>query len=386
MKDIAAVKKTDKFDEKDFNAYMRELAKQAKKMGEKGKLTLAKTDTPDYDASDSDGNEDADEDARQKNRKSRKRKRKPYTDSGNKDEDKDEGDTKRNRTAPKCLNPKCPDHHYLKDCKINPKELTKELLAKWRKKGKKGRSGNEDKTDSGKEDKNINALKADGQASNSALFSGSFASGAIETMILTDQGSDTNLISTELFHEIRKAGGITHVAHLVPPQIFIGVGANAQVTCALKVQADVDLSIRHGSALLLRNVKWKVCNEPMKIPLIGRPLLDSIGCNNEHVLIAISDRNAGVIDTTEMSQEPETAAPDPKVAALLEEAIFHSAGGCEKDGLESEDIHIDIGDDPDEDLVRELETRVTEAREKGLSENGCKRLRELLFRHKRVFE
>lgn len=39
MKDIAAVKKSETFDEKDFNIYMREPTIHAKRMGEEGKVT-----------------------------------------------------------------------------------------------------------------------------------------------------------------------------------------------------------------------------------------------------------------------------------------------------------------------------------------------------------
>lgn len=145
-----------------------------------------------------------------------------------------------------------------------------------------------------------------------------------------------------------------HVIHLVPAQTLKGVDQKAQVKCALKIQTDVYLRIRHGSALFLRNVKWKVCNEPVDTPLIGRPLLDSIGCSKQEILLSISNNNAGIIDTSELCQQSEKESTDSKVAALLEEAIFHSAGGCEKDGLEGDDIHIDIGDNPDEDLVRKL--------------------------------
>lgn len=52
------------------------------------------------------------------------------------------------------------------------------------------------------------------------------------------------------------------------------------------------------------------------------------------------------------------------------------------DGLENDDVYIDMGEGPDEDLVKELWTRVKEARANGISEDGAKELRRILFKHK----
>lgn len=135
--------------------------------------------------------------------------------------------------------------------------------------------------------------------------------------------------------------------------------------CNIKVEVDVHLRIRHGSALVLRNVIWKVSEEDSNDVIIGHPLLDSLRIDNKTMLDAAADRHNGVIDTQEMNQEL-IRQKDQKSCALIEEAVYHSAGGMDCDGMEDDDVYMDIGDDIEEDLVKELENRVQEAKEKGI--------------------
>ena len=134
-------------------------------------------------------------------------------------------------------------------------------------------------------------------SSHSSLFTAYFADGAFEATVLADQGADINLISKELFQSIIETGGNFKVSNLVPPQIFSGVGSNATITCSKKIVADINLIIRHGSSLILRNILWKVCDfENSTNAIIGRPLLDSIGCSNKTMLQSIADANTSGID------------------------------------------------------------------------------------------
>ena len=56
------------------------------------------------------------------------------------------------------------------------------------------------------------------------------------------------------------------------------------------------------------------------------------------------------------------------------------------DGLDDEDIYIDIGEDPDSDIILELEKRVEKARAAGLSKNGADRLSRILKENLPVFD
>ena len=99
-------------------------------------------------------------------------------------------------------------------------------------------------------DGTVGLLKS--MASNhSSLFTGAFADGAVEAIFLADQGADTNLISKELFDSIIGTGGKFKMANLVPPHVYEGIGKNSSITCSQKLEADVNLHIRHGSALIL---------------------------------------------------------------------------------------------------------------------------------------
>lgn len=379
MKDIARVRKKEKFDENDFGVYIRELAKQAKNMDQEGLLKDPRTET------------DVDKEQRNENRlKARllaKRKRllkgklKAAEEGklGNEeDSEKEEQETPnpKKRKLPPCLHPKCDGFHYIKDCTVATENEKTELLAAFKEKAKQRLKD--------KKKGKVHRLNAEKIDCHSALFSGTFANGAVECEVLADQGSDTNLLSGKVWKLMKEAGYKSKVTHLVPPQVFNSV-TNGEIVCHIKVEADVHLRIRHGSALVLRNVVWRVSGDNADDVIIGRPLLDGLGINNENMLAAACDRHNGVIDTSEMNQELN-AQKDEKICSLIEEAVYHSAGGTDCDGLEEEDVYIDIGDDIEDDLVKELEARVHEARDKGLSERGANRLREILFKHKPIFD
>lgn len=374
MRDIGQMKKSEKFDEKDFNAYMRELARQAKKLGEEQKLDVLNSSE-----SESEGNTSP-KSSKKNNKKNKKKRSKPEENDGNDDKDSDK---KKQKTLPDCLNPKCSEKHWLNNCPITSKKERKSFLDEY----KKNRKTNRDpKPGKGKtKDGEVGMLKRM-VSDHSALFSGTFADGAVEALVLADQGADINLISTELFDSIIGTGGNFRVTKLVPPQAYKGVGSNASITCSKKIEADVHLRIRHGSSLLLRNVVWKVCDEEKSTnAIIGRPLLDSIGCSNKVMLQSIADAQNGEIDVSDNPNE-EKATSHPKIQVLMEGSTYHSAGGIENDGLEEDDVYVDIGEDSEEDLIAELEKRIEDARKKGISEKGAARLRDILFKHKSTFE
>lgn len=84
--------------------------------------------------------------------------------------------------------------------------------------------------------------------------------------------------------------------------------------------------------------------------IIGRPLLEGLGINNKQMIEAACDQHGGVVDTGKLNQENdgEFSKNSYSSVALLENDIYHSAGGCEGDGLEEQDVYIDLGEDSEE--------------------------------------
>lgn len=109
---------------------------------------------------------------------------------------------------------------------------------------------------------------------------------------------------------------------------------------------DVHFNIRHGFHSVLWSVAWKVLKESMEAPIIGRPVLESIGCDNRAMLAVACDLNAGIINVTEKLSEDRNADGDEgTMKALLGESIFHKGGQIEFDDLEEQKIHVESGDD-----------------------------------------
>ena len=152
------------------------------------------------------------------------------------------------------------------------------------------------------------------------------------------------------------------------------------------MKAHVLLKIRHANHLLLRNVEFLVSKQETEHTIIGRPLLESIGCDNKSLLAAAVDKYGGVIEASEVVANDENNPEAGSISVLLDDGVYHSAGGFEADGLEEDDIYIDLGEDDESEIIKELDKRVFEARDAGLSEEGQKTLKELLDDNLSIFD
>lgn len=220
--------------------------------------------------------------------------------------------------------------------------------------------------------------------SHSALFHASFADGKNEAVVLTDNGSDVNLISPKLFNILKNEDKECTFRKLNPPHYYKGVGEDSLVTCTDIIKTSVLLKIWHANHLLLRNVELLVAKENTEHAIIGRPLLESIGCDNKTLLAATADKFGGIIDAPEVVSNNEDENKGT-IAPLLDEGIFHSAGGSEADGLDEEDIYIDLGEVSDAKIIKELDKRIEETRVAGMSEQGQKELKNLLNENIEIF-
>ena len=65
---------------------------------------------------------------------------------------------------------------------------------------------------------------------------------------------------------------------------------------------------------------------------------------------------------------------------------FHSDCGTEEDMLEDSDVYVDLGEDSPEELDMALSERLSEARKSGLSDIGAQKLKNIIDKHKQVFD
>lgn len=131
--------------------------------------------------------------------------------------------------------------------------------------------------------------------SHSARFSGTFANGAVDFEVRTDQGSDTNLICMAMSETLKEVGLKAKGTKLIPPHKFSVVGDSDRV-CHWKVVAGIYLLIPHGTALVLRNVIWRVTEDSGSNVIIERPRLESLGIKNRNILEAARDEHDRVAD------------------------------------------------------------------------------------------
>lgn len=387
IKNIVLWRKDIQFDRKDFGAFMRELALQAKKLeSEQAGSVRTNHEVDNSDCS-------SDETAGRRTFSGKVRKPGNYNSRKNlrsspQQKEKESNNIvtlgKRRRQSdelPPCLNQMCRKkggRHFINNCTRTSVEEAKRLRTEYRaSKNQKSRISNN--PGSGK----VFRLGSEKVNGHSALFHASFENGSVEAVVLTDQGSDTNLISKTLLNKLQEAGARLSVSNLTSPHIYSGVGGNGKVTCKQSLKADVLLKIRHATSLLLRNVEWRVGDHNDDHAIIGRPLLESIGCDNRALLAASCDRFGGVIDVDVVLKDEISGGNS--ISILSYEGTYHSGGGQENDGLNGDDVYIDIGEDSEQDIRSVLNEKVEEAKDAGMSAEGVKELRQLLSNNASVF-
>ncbi|CAN8071777.1 unnamed protein product [Agarophyton chilense] len=396
MKNIVRWRKEERFERKDFGVFMRELAAQAKKLD----VELERDGVPkSEDEKDSDSSHSSTIQAdrkqgkggkRKSHEKSRKRRRERTGEQG--DSDKQGRKKKPNRDLPPCLNPECAEFLFIADCNNSTEEekekFRKEYYAEKKKRREEATSGRH-----GKKKGKVNRVASERIDSHSSLFSALFCNGAVETVVLADQGSDVNLLPKSIFQGITEAAPVVKAEELVPSRVYSGISTGspkqAEIECTERVSLDVQLRIRHGSKLLLRSLEWEIANADLDYVIIGRPVLQSIGCDNKAIIAAACDKNNGEInipDALETDAKNRRAQEKGTIASIMKSGMYHSTAAEGDDGLEDTKVYIDLGEDDPQVLEDTLKTRVQEAKQNGMSAQGVQELADLLHEFKSVFD
>lgn len=317
MVDIITLRKNDRFHKENFNRFVREVAVQTKKIQTELKTIPLPERQVENDTNitvqriickPNRGNHSPLQHHKEKQdigERGKKRKRDVYE-------------------APLCLNPTCREkgkRRYINQCVISDKATKDKLFGDYRK-AKKGRY-----EETRKQVGSINRIAATPTLPHSSLFKATFVKGNIETNLMADQGAKGNFILASFLDEIKKHLPSVHTEKLSPSLIYRNVTGDPCLPCTQSVKLVVFLQIRHGTSLILQNINCKITDEDLKTPIIGRRVLEFLGCDNKHMLMAEYDELGDDIDVAEKLKENGNEEENESVIAVLYgESVFHRGG------------------------------------------------------------
>lgn len=194
MYNIVFWRKDDKFDQKSLPEFTRELVKQAKLFDELFHSWKSKSMKKDGSSSEEDGKTHIILGKRKLNSAEATRKSKKSKSNVSGKVSSTHPETPHKKFIPKCLNPDCDEHYWLKDCKIISKEKKVQLYKEYRESRARSKVLNG----------SVRHLKKKNITRHSALFTVTFSHGGVEVVLLADQGSDPNLISPETLSDLCK--------------------------------------------------------------------------------------------------------------------------------------------------------------------------------------
>lgn len=102
---------------------------------------------------------------------------------------------------------------------------------------------------------------------------------------------------------LEKAGVSVAGEELRPPRTYLLAatdenGDHPRLMCKKAITVDMLWHIRHGNSLTLRGVRWFVTEQAVGEPLLGRPLLWTLGLNCTEMRGAASAGDNGDVDAS----------------------------------------------------------------------------------------
>ena len=179
---------------------------------------------------------------------------------------RDNGGRRRDRELPDCLNATCSGKHFIYDCLISTSDENRKLKNEYleKKRARQEHEPNRNRKGTWKVNGSVGQISNGNMRRNTSLFSGTFCVGAVDVVILADQGVDGNVIPPSALAAIRRAKPDIRVNNLKRAYTFgNGSPAAPPITCKKWIQADCTLRVRRSPGLILRKAKWFVSEEEM---------------------------------------------------------------------------------------------------------------------------
>lgn len=150
---------------------------------------------------------------------------------------------------------------------------------------------------------------------------------------------------------------------------------------------DIDIHVRHGIALKVRNSRCLVSSENVPEPLLGRPLLECLGLDTAEILATAANRSACVIEPQYLPDLQNTSG-DGRISHVLD-GRFHADGNGDDEYPDDSPLlpnnhWCDIGPESDEEWEQHLQNRLLDGGRAGISPKGRDSLEQMLRRNRDV--
>lgn len=87
-----------------------------------------------------------------------------------------------------------------------------------------------------------------------------------------------------------------------------------------------ELHIRHGPALEMHGMRCIVTDHIVRNPLLGRPILETLGLNTRDIMVAAPEKYSGVVDVHDLlNPKHELKGKDARIL----EGLLHSSCGSD---------------------------------------------------------
>ena len=162
-----------------------------------------------------------------------------------------------------------------------------------------------------------------------------------DCIICADGGSDINLLPPNMFDELMRRDANVHVTKFKEPERYgLAPGSDAQgesifVTCDKEVICNIELFIRHGCYLELRNLVLYVATTAVPEPILGRPALELLAINTRELLAAAIGKLGSCIDMWE-NENPQGNPKGTVVRIMMHQGLFHQDKGREDDSYDGD--------------------------------------------------
>ena len=221
--------------------------------------------------------------------------------------------------------------HKLVDCTACPEDEKKKIFEERRRKRE---------ADVAKNVRRVGKDTPPDETESSIIFTCTFAQ-RTRDVVTADIGSEVNLMDETLLKRIVRDGGDVEVKDLHQPRTFSMVVTTAgdkdvNVVCKKMATMPIELHIRHGKTLVLRNVQWMVTDQGCTESLLSRPVLERIGLVARDVIERAADRLGGEVDVADLG------GGRGRISRIME-GVFHSNGGVDERDVDAEDW-LDFGE------------------------------------------
>lgn len=105
-------------------------------------------------------------------------------------------------------------------------------------------------------------------------------------------------------------------------------GESARLIFRSAVTLHPEVHIRHGTAIVIRNVHWLITDQKIAENVLGRPILEALGLNTRNLLAATAEKLSGGVGAALLLYRNEEQ-PDGRVARVIE-VVFPADGGEDK--------------------------------------------------------